>query len=375
MKITDVKSAIVRQENLNPNIGDGSQDTIVIMIETDAGITGYGEVDSSPYVVKTIIDMPASHMVCKGLKELLIGEDPFDIEVLWEKMYHRSYYYGRRSAAIHAMSGIEIALWDIKGKALGLPVYKLLGGAYQTTIPAYCSVLMPDSTDEIRRIADTYMPMGFKGVKFGWGPLGQSRQKDELLVGTAREALGPDALMAIDIAMVWGDYKSGLEHMRVLEPFKPTWIEEPFTPDNIQAFKRLNAATDVKLSAGEEVGTLYEFKELIDNDCVDILQPDMSRCGGISIAKKAADLARLKDIPVIPHAFKTGILMSASLQFIATVKNSFILEYCSQETVLSKNLIHHHFSLDEKGLVHIPDAPGLGIEVDHDMLEHYTVTM
>jgi len=106
-----------------------------------------------------------------------------------------------------------------------------------------------------------------------------------------------------------------------------------------------------------------------------ILQPDMSRCGGISIAKKAADLARLKDIPVIPHAFKTGILMSASLQFIATVKNSFILEYCSQETVLSKNLIHHHFSLDEKGLVHIPDAPGLGIEVDHDMLEHYTVTM
>ena len=144
-------------------------------------------------------------------------------------------------------------------------------------------------------------------------------------------------------------------------------------PDNIQAFKRLNAATPIKLSAGEEVGTLYEFKELLDNDCVDILQPDMSRCGGISVAKKIADMARLKDVPVIPHAFKTGILMSASLQFIATVKNSFILEYVSQETVLSKNLIHHHFSLDDKGLVHIPDSPGLGIELNYDMLERYSV--
>ena len=161
MKITDIRCEILKQPTIEM-VGDGSQDTVVIFVDTDAGITGIGEVDSSPYVVKTIVDTPASHMACMGLKEILLGEDPLDVERLWRKMYEKSIYYGRRSVVIHAMSGIDMALWDIVGKAYGVPVGKALGGTYRDKIQAYCSVLMPDSEDEIKRIADTYLPQGYK---------------------------------------------------------------------------------------------------------------------------------------------------------------------------------------------------------------------
>lgn len=148
MKITDVEVIVVRQDEVKM-IGDGSQDTAVVLVHTDEGITGVGEVDSAPEVVKAIVEAPSSHDQCRGLKTILMGEDPTNIEYLWYKMYYYSYYYTRRSVGIHAMSGIDIALWDITGKKYGLPVSKLLGGRFREKIPAYCSVLMPGSKKEI----------------------------------------------------------------------------------------------------------------------------------------------------------------------------------------------------------------------------------
>ena len=141
MKITDVEAIVVKQPSEIEMIGDGSQDTVVILVHTDEGITGIGEVDSSPYAVKTVIDMPDSHMVCRGLKEVIIGEDAFDVEKIWRKMYEMSLYHGRRSVVIHAMSGIDMAIWDAIGKKLSLPVSKLLGGTYRNKIQAYCCLL------------------------------------------------------------------------------------------------------------------------------------------------------------------------------------------------------------------------------------------
>ena len=144
MKITDVEAIIVRQPEITL-IGDGTQ---------DEGITGIAEVDSAPYVVKAIIDMPASHSACRGLKEIIVGEDPFDVEKIWNKMYEFAYYHGRAAAVIHAMSGIDNAIWDIMGKAVGKPVHKLLGGSYQKEIPAYISILMPSTPDEVKKLVD-----------------------------------------------------------------------------------------------------------------------------------------------------------------------------------------------------------------------------
>jgi len=372
MKITDVQAIIVKQPEISI-IGDGSQDTVVIKVFTDEGIVGIGEVDSSPYVVKAIVEAKTSHMVCMGLRDVVIGEDPFDVEKIWYKMYELCYYYGRRSVAIHAMSGIDMAIWDIMGKKLGMPVHKLLGGSFRDKIPAYCSVLMPDNEDEIKRIADTYLPQGYTGIKFGWGALGQSEKRDLELVHMCRKAMGDDPKLMIDIGMVWKDYKTAVRLCNEFEQEDVYWVEEPFKPDDLEAYKRLTHSVNMRISAGEEVGTMFEFNELIDKCGIDIIQPDISRCGGITIAKKVIDMAYLHKIPVIPHAFKTGILMSASLQVIGATPNALWLEYCCQETVLSKNLVKKHFQIDSEGFVNIPDKPGLGVEIDEDILKKYEV--
>ena len=189
MKITDVEAIIVRQPGAITLIGDGTQDTCIILVHTDAGITGAAEIDSAPYVIKSIIEMPASHKACQGIKDLIVGEDPFDVEKIWNKMYEYTYYYGRTSAAIHAMSGVDNAIWDILGKATGLPTCKLLGGSYRDEIPAYISILMPATVEEVKALVAHHMKEGYCGIKFGWGNLGKDLKQDIELVKAAREAL------------------------------------------------------------------------------------------------------------------------------------------------------------------------------------------
>lgn len=373
MKITNVEAIILKQPGEILMIGDGSQDTVLIKIETDEGITGWGECDSSPYVVKTIIDCPPSHIVCRGLKEILIGQDPFDVEKIWDDMYRGSYYYGRRSVGIHAMSGIDIAIWDIMGKATGKPVHKLLGGRFHDRLRAYASMLMPETEEEVRSKAKEYMARGFTAIKFGWGALGVSKEKDIRLVKAAREAMGEEALLMLDIGYLWKNSKYAQMMCHELEPYHPYWIEEPMISDDIQGFAKLTQNTMLNIAGGEEITGLYEFRELIEKGGVDIVQPDMSRCGGLTIAKKIADMALLNGIEICPHAFKSGILMAASIQLLGAYRGMPLLEYCSQETVLSKGLLKNHFALNGDGTVTVPDTPGLGIEINEEAVERYRI--
>lgn len=373
MKITNAEAIILRQPGKILMIGDGSQDTVLIKIETDEGITGWGECDSSPYVVKTIIDCPPSHIVCRGLKDILIGQDPFDVEKIWDDMYRGSYYYGRRSVGIHAMSGVDIAIWDIIGKAAGKPVHKLLGGRFHDKLRAYASMLMPDTEEEVRSKAKEYISKGFTAIKFGWGALGESKEKDIRLVKAAREAMGWQASLMLDIGYLWKNSKYAEMMCRELEQFQPYWIEEPMISDDVQGFSRLTQKTMLNIASGEELTGLFEFRELIEKGGIDIAQPDMSRCGGLTVAKKIADMALLNGIEICPHAFKSGILMAASIQLLAAYRGTPLLEYCSQETVLSKGLLKTHFALNEDGTVTVPDTPGLGIEINEDAVEKYRI--
>ena len=216
MIITNVEAVILKQKNIEM-IGDGSQDTVVVLVHTDEGITGIGEVDSNPYVVKSIIESPASHMACIGLRDIIVGEDAFDVEKIWYKMFEKSYYYGRRSVVIHAMSGIDMAIWDAIGKKLGLPVSKLLGGTFRTKIQAYCSVLMPDTEDGIKKLVDQHMHRGYQGMKLGWGALAQDYKKDAQLVRWARKHLGDDKELMIDIGMLWKDVKMAVATAKEFE--------------------------------------------------------------------------------------------------------------------------------------------------------------
>src|SRR5437763_5483663 len=172
---------------------DGSQDTLVVKVHTDAGITGVGEVDSSPAVAKAIVDAPISHKISRGLAECVLGQDPFEIDRLIHLMYEGTIFFGRQGAVIQAMSGIEIALWDIVGKATKRPVFQLLGGGFRKTFRAYASILFGDTPAETERIGRDLVKQGYKAVKFGWGPMGQGEASDLAHVQAARRGVGADA--------------------------------------------------------------------------------------------------------------------------------------------------------------------------------------
>jgi len=371
MKITDVQAYIVRQPEISL-IGDGTQDSVIIRIDTDEGIYGVAEVDSAPFLVKQAIDMPDSHSAQRGMRNVLLGMDPMQTEVIWDTLYTSTYYYARGGAGMHAISGIDMALWDIRGKALGVPVYTLLGGAWQRRVPAYISILMPSTEDEVKQLVDYHMVKGYSGIKFGWGNLGDDMAHDLRLIRAARKALGPDKLLMIDIAMNWKEYKPALDACRTYEQEGVYWVEEPFRVEQRQDFTRLRGATSLNITAGEELSSLCEFEAYLREGCVDILQPDLSRCGGLTVARKVMELAKTHQIPIIPHNFKSGLLMSATLQFIAALPQAKYLEYCGQETVLSRSLVQEPVTVKD-GYVEIPDRPGLGVELNMDTVNRYRV--
>ncbi|HXU59944.1 MAG TPA: mandelate racemase/muconate lactonizing enzyme family protein, partial [Verrucomicrobiae bacterium] len=262
-------------------IADGSQDGVLVRIHTDEGITGLGEIDSSPAIAKAIIEAPSSHKLCNGLAALLIGENPLEIGRLWQKMYKGSLYYGRRGAAIHAISGVEIALWDIAGKAAGKPIHALLGGARRDKVKAYASTLMPNKPKDAAKAVETQMKAGFKAVKLGWGPLGESAELDVALVAAARKAGGDDLDLMIDVGKGWQSARDGIDRARRMEEYNPFWIEEPFWPDDYAKYAALAAAVSIPIAGGEEETTLADFERLVEKGHVEILQPDVTRAGGI----------------------------------------------------------------------------------------------
>src|SRR5438067_3118636 len=205
MRITDVEAIVLRQPGLDESIADGSQDDLVVRVHTDVGIIGVGEVDSAPEVVKAVIDAPASHAIASGLRHVLVGQEPLNIEDLGTRMYRASIYYGRRGVALHAISGIDIALWDIKGKALGKPVSELIGTPQRSRVRAYASALMPNTEAETaRKVSGLIERYGFTAVKLGWGPLGQDPAHDVRLAKAARKAAGDSVDVLIDAGLGYG---------------------------------------------------------------------------------------------------------------------------------------------------------------------------
>src|SRR5205823_11465621 len=192
----------LRLPNVNERC-DGSQETLVVQVHTDTGITGVGEADSSSHVAKAIIEAPLSHKICRGLAECVLGQDPFEIDRLVHRMYEGSIFFGRQGAVLQAMSGVEIALWDVVGKATGRPAYQLLGGGFRKSFRAYASILFGDTPAETERIGRELAAQGFRAVKFGWGPMGQSAASDVAHVRAARQGVGPDVELMVDAGLCW----------------------------------------------------------------------------------------------------------------------------------------------------------------------------
>ena len=371
MKITDVEAIYLRLPQVKEQC-DSGQDALVVRVSTDAGITGIGEVDSAPLAVKGAIEGPFSHTTASGLRELLIGEDPFQTEYLWYKMYRKNTYGGRRGVGLHAMSGIDIALWDIKGKALGQPIWKLLGGGFHKRIRPYASSLFGPTPQATGDLARRFRDRGFTAVKFGWDPMGQSEKTDIALVREARRGLGDDADLMIDAGLVW-DAKTAIQRARAFADYNIFWLEEPLLPDDYEGYRKLSAATHIRIAAGEEESNRQSFIELMDRGRIDVVQVDLTRVGGFTEAMKVASLAVDRGLPVVNHGFTTYINVAAALHFLNSIPNSFILEFVVEEETTLRDQITKQKFVARDGYLDIPDAPGLGIDLNDEGIAKYRV--
>jgi len=375
MIITKVEALMVRQPGEKKLINDSTQDLIIIRIQTDEGITGYGEVDSAPWVIKSIIDAPVSCRVVQGLANVVVGKDPSDVAKIWDDMYIASMYYGGYGAAIHAMSGIDIAIWDILGKAADKPIYKLLGGKFRDKIRAYASTLMPYTEKEAKEEALKWKEAGYTAIKMGWGGFENGPKHTIKLVNAVRDAIGFDIDLLLDLGFIPSpeltiEAPSRIQLINKLKQFDPYLIEEPLFPHDYEGYRLLSEKVDTRIACGENETTRFGFKTLIDFCKLDIVQPDVARCGGITEAKRIADYAGMKRINIIPHAWSSDILIAASLQLVASISNVNLVEFCVWDTHIRKEMIKNPFKVND-GYIEIPTAPGLGIEINDNTLEKY----
>ncbi len=369
MKITAVEAYVLRLPTVTAAC-DGSQDTCVIRVDTDAGITGWGEVDSAPTVVKAIIDAPLSHGLCQGFREALLGMDPLAIDVCAARLDRAANYYGRTAVGRHAMAGIDIALWDIAGKHHDCPIHGLLGGPHQTRYRAYCSLLFGDTPAETYELARRHADRGFTAIKFGWGPMGQDEAIDIALVREARRGAGDDVDILIDAGQVW-DWKTALKRARQFAEFEPFWLEEPLHPEDVKGYAKLCRNSPIQIAAGEAEARFEDFALLIEEAGLDWIQPDPARCG-ISTMVEVGRHARRHRCGFVNHTFKSGISIAASLHALSAVPGAELFEFCMSDSPLRHRLTRERFEISD-GFVEVPDGPGLGITVDEEVLGEFLV--
>jgi len=317
MKITEIRTRVVRWRGktvpLPPHFCTNPMDLLalpeasmptftfhgwlLVEIFTDDGQVGLGNAALAPQATKQVIDL--------YLKPILIGEDPWEMERLWQHMYRKTMAFGRKGIGMVAISAIDIALWDLVGKSAKQPVYRLLGGRTKARIPVYASRLYSVEPGELRAEARRYKDEGYKAMKlrFGWGPADGALgiQRNVELVRTVRECVGDDIDVMADAYMGWTlDYAKRM--LPLLEPFRLRWLEEPVIPDDVQGYAELKSYGRIPIAGGEHEFTLYGFRELLAARALDYIQFDTNRVGGLTQARKIAALAEAYSIPVIPHA-------------------------------------------------------------------------
>lgn len=372
MKITDIEAIPLRLPDIDDARCDGTQDALIIRVHTDEGLIGLGEADSSPMVAKAIIDAPASHMLARGLRTILLGHDPFDVQMLWHKMVEGTIYFGRSGAALQAIAGVDMALWDIVGQATGQPVHKFLGGSYRDHVRVYASAIMPETPEEVYELVNGIVAKGYTALKLGWGPLGRiSESLDVELVRAARAAAGSERTLMLDVGLVW-DSAQAIKMARRFEEFNLSWLEEPLPPGDLTGYARLADNVDMRIAAGEQETTYQGFIDLIEKGHVDVIQPDLARAGGLTPAVRLAQYAYDHNILCVPHAFSTGILVAASLHYVASMPHGQLAEFTVSESPLARELLTEPFHLEADGTLRVPQAPGLGVKLNEEVLRRYT---
>jgi L-alanine-DL-glutamate epimerase-like enolase superfamily enzyme len=383
MKIASVELFVLKSPGLYNNAAAAEEPLGptymgLVKVTTDSGISGYSDMETCAGVAKACVDAPRwsqeEGMECfDGLASLVAGENPLEVERLWYRMYRGSIYYGRRGVAIQAISAIDIALWDICGKVYGQPVCILLGGKWRDKVRAYGSTLFRSTTGAMKEAVKSYVGDGFTAVKFGWGVFGRDMSTDIKLVEAAREELGNSRDLLVDTGwFVERTPKEAIQVVRALEPFKPYLIEELLHPEDYDGYRQVAEAVDTRIACGEQEATEWGFEQLIERGRVDVLQPDLTRCGGFTVARKIVHMAERANRLVIPHSWSSDLLTAASLHLAAFQRRAPFVEFSTSQGPLSRQLVKEPLRMED-GFLRVPEGPGLGVEVNDEIVNQYRI--
>ena len=368
MKIERVEALHLRLPEVKL-VADGTQDVLIVRVHTDDGRVGLGEVVSCSYVGRAVIESPRSAPFRHGLAAIVTGMDSQDIEGIALAVEQGTAWYGPGGIARHAYSGLDMALWDLRGQAAGVPVRRLLSPTAVDCVPAYASVLWPARPDLVGASARAFVETGYRYVKYGWAPMGPDLALDVELVAAAREALGDDVGLMVDAGRVW----TAVEAMKRAERFAEYgafWLEEPLHPYDNSGYAELASASPVPIAGGEAVTLLEEYDALLATG-LHFVQPDLGRVGGITYAQRLAATAHARGCRPVPHAFGTGVLLAASAQWTAAAPQP-LTEYTRAPSPLARDLARHTMEFRD-GYLHLDDTPGLGVTLDDDVIAQYRV--
>lgn len=367
MKIREIRASALIGRSSETGWEQDVEENIhtLVEIQTDEGVTGIGSAYTSLALVEGALRL---------LRPWCIGQSAIEPERLSEQLHQQSFWQGYGGAVTHAISAIDIALWDIFGQATGQPIARLLGGSYRDRVKAYASVLF-EEPDRLYDKLQGIVGQGFRAIKVGWGPFGRiDRATDERLVRTAREAIGPDVELMVDAGaseQFWPhSYKWALECSRMLADYDVVWFEEALRPDAIDEFIRLREHAPLPISGGEVLTRRQSFLPWLERGAVDIIQPDCTKVGGLSEARRIGWAAYDHNILLVPHGWNTAIGLAADLHLVAALPTARWVEYLTP-TPLIDGLVTTPFQLDSEGMLAIPTGPGLGITLDPEGLKKY----
>jgi L-alanine-DL-glutamate epimerase-like enolase superfamily enzyme len=386
MKVIDVLTHVLLDPGFDQEATSSAQDTIVVEVLTDEGIVGIGETDLNAWIARACIEAPGTHTMDRGLKQMLIGRDPLDPEAVWHDLYVGTAMSGRRGAVVHALGALDIALWDICGKAQGIPCWKLWGESERAELTPYAS-LQPE-VDSFGAYVDSMVgwatrarDMGFRACKLEAtfsgpyvhkGLVGPDERITEV-VADVRAAVGSEMTIMVDVQYAFDSVERALRVAESWDGLDVFFLETPLWTDDVAGYAELSACSPVGIAAGEWLSTRHDFEVLIDQGGVQVAQPDIGRVGGLTEARRVCELAADRGRLIVPHAWKTGISLAVAAQLAMVTPHMPFFEFLPAElceSSLRKELTHDELVF-ENGRLRPPERPGLGVELDRSALEFF----